>query len=213
MFLLLGHEAVWPVARGGSRTIATALVSYFQSLGGHIETDSPVDSLSELPPHRAVLFDTSPQEMVRIAGEDLPARYTKRLARYRYGPGVFKLDWALDGPIPWRDDRCSAASTVHVGGKLEEIASSESAAFRGGHSPRPFVMVCQQSDLDGSRAPSNQRTGYAYCHVPHGSTVDMTEAIERQIERFAPGFRDTILARHTMSPVDLQKANRNYVVE
>ncbi len=209
MFLLLGHEAVWPVARGGSRKIARALVSYLESLGGRVETGSPVDSLAELPRARAVLFDTSPRELVRVAGAELPASYRKRLGRYRYGPGVFKIDWALDGPLPWKDARCATASTVHVGGTLAEIAASERAAFRGQHTDRPFVMVCQQSDLDASRAPSGQRTGYAYCHVPHASTVDMTEAIESQIERFAPGFRDRILLRRTTSPAQLEAANRN----
>ena len=211
MFLLLGHEAIWPVARGGSRTIAQALVSYLESLGGRVETGSPVDSISELPRSRVVLFDTSPRELVRVAGEHLPSPYKKRLARYRYGPGVFKVDWALDGPIPWRDSRCATASTVHVGGTLEEIAAGEKAAFQGRHTDRPFVMVCQQSDLDASRAPSGQRTGYAYCHVPHASTVDMTEAIESQIERFAPAFRDRILFRRTTTPAQLEATNRNCV--
>ncbi len=210
MFLLLGHEAIWPVARGGSGRIAQALVSYLKSLGGLVETRSPVDSMSELPRSRVVLFDTSPRELARVAGEHLPNGYRKRLARYRYGPGVFKVDWALDGPIPWRDARCVTASTVHVGGTLADIADSERAAFLGRHTNRPFVMVCQQSDLDATRAPSGQRTGYAYCHVPHASTVDMTEAIENQIERFAPGFRDRVLARETTSPAQLEAANRNY---
>ena len=209
IFLLLGHEEVWPVARGGSRAIAQALVSYLESLGGRVETGAPVESLADLPRARAVLFDTSPRELTRLAGDQLPASYNRRLDRYRYGPGVFKVDWALDGPIPWRDERCVTASTVHVGGTLDEIAASERAAFAGEHTDRPFVMVCQQSDLDPSRAPSGQRTGYAYCHVPHGSTVDMTEPIERQIERFAPGFRDRILERRTTSPAELEQGNRN----
>ncbi len=211
MFILTGHEAVWPVARGGSRAIARALVSYFESLGGRVETGSPVDSIAQLPRARVVLFDTSPRELVRVAGDELPASYTRRLDRYRYGPGVFKLDWALDGPIPWKDERVILASTVHVGGTLDEISASEKAAFVGQHTDRPYVMVCQQSDLDASRAPEGKRTGYAYCHVPHGSTVDMTDAIERQIERFAPGFRDRVLQRHTMGPAQLEAKNRNLV--
>ncbi len=211
MFILTGHEAVWPVARGGSRAIAQALASYLESLGGRIETGVPVDSIAELPRARAVLFDTSPRELVRVAGDELPASYKRRLGRYRYGPGVFKLDWALDGPIPWKDERVTMASTVHVGGTLDEISASEKAAFIGQHTDRPYVMVCQQSDLDPSRAPEGKRTGYAYCHVPHGSTADMTQAIESQIERFAPGFKDRILERRTLSPAGLEAMNRSLV--
>jgi phytoene dehydrogenase-like protein len=211
MFILTGHEAVWPVARGGSRAIARALVSYLESLGGRIETGAPVESMADLPRARAVLFDTSPRELARVAGDELPAIYKKRLGRYRYGPGVFKLDWALDGPIPWKDARVTTASTVHVGGTLDEISASEKAAFTGQHTDRPYVMVCQQSDIDTSRAPDGKRTGYAYCHVPHGSTLDMTDAIERQIERFAPGFRDRILERVRLSPAGLEAGNRNLV--
>jgi len=157
-----------------------------------------------------VLFDTSPAELLRIAGDALPARYRRRLARYRYGPGVFKLDWALDGPIPWRDPACREASTVHVGGTLDEICVSERDMFRGRHPERPFLILCQQSEVDPSRAPAGRHTGYAYCHVPHASPRDMTDAIERQVERFAPGFRDRILARHAMGPADFERLNPNY---
>jgi phytoene dehydrogenase-like protein len=158
-----------------------------------------------------VLFDTSPEQLSAIAGDALPPGYRRRLARYRYGPGAFKLDWALDGPIPWRDPACREASTVHVGGTLEEICASERDMYRGRHSERPYLILCQQSEIDPTRAPAGQHTGYAYCHVPHGSTVDRTEAIEAQIERFAPGFRDRILARHAMSPAWFERYNPNYV--
>jgi phytoene dehydrogenase-like protein len=201
----------WPVAEGGSRTIGGALASYLTSLGGRIETGVRVESLSALPDSRVVLFDTSPDQLVRIAGDALPARYRRRLERYRYGPGVFKVDWALDGPIPWRDPRCLDASTVHVGGTLAEICASERAMYAGSHHERPFLILCQQSDFDPSRAPEGRRTGYAYCHVPHGSTLDRTEVVEAQVERFAPGFRDRIVARHTMGPAGFHAYNPNYV--
>jgi phytoene dehydrogenase-like protein len=210
LFAVTGHVEDWPVAEGGSRTIARALVSYLESLGGRIETGRKVERLGDLPSSRVVLFDTSPEQLSRIAGEALPAGYRRRLARYRYGPGVFKLDWALDGPIPWSDPACLEASTVHVGGTLEEICASERDVVRGRHSDRPYLVLCQQSQFDPSRAPEGRHTGYAYCHVPHGSTVDMTGAIERQVERFAPGFRDRILARHEMGPAWLERHNPNY---
>jgi phytoene dehydrogenase-like protein len=210
MFALTAHIEDWPVASGGSRAIAGALASYLRSLGGRIETGRRIQSLGELDGARVVLFDTSPDQLVRIAGDALPAGYRRRLARYRYGPGVFKLDWALDGPIPWRDATCREASTVHVGGTLEEICASERDMYRGRHAVRPFLILCQQSEVDPSRAPAGKHTGYAYCHVPHASTVDMGEAIERQVERFAPGFRDRILARHAMGPADFERYNPNY---
>jgi phytoene dehydrogenase-like protein len=210
IFTMSSHVEDWPVARGGSQAISQALASYLRTLGGRIETNHRVDQLSELPDARVILFDTSPEELVRIAGHALPAGYRRRLARYRYGPGTFKLDWALDGPIPWRDPACLEASTVHVGGTLEEICASEGDMYRGRHSERPFVIVCQQSQFDASRAPEGMHTGYAYCHVPHASTVDMREAIESQLERFAPGFRDRILARHATNSADLAAYNPNY---
>lgn len=211
IFSLTGHVASWPVAKGGSGAITRALASYLESLGGSIETGTSIERLQDLPDARAVLFDTDPHQLSQIAGDALPASYRRRLARYRYGPGVFKVDWALDGPIPWRDPRCLEASTVHVGGGLEEICASERDMYRGRHSDRPFLIVCQQSDFDPTRAPEGKRTGYAYCHVPAGSTVDRTEAIEAQIERFAPGFRDLILARHTMDTRAFSAYNPNYV--
>jgi phytoene dehydrogenase-like protein len=211
IFALTGHVEDWPVAAGGSQAIGRALAAYFQFLGGSIETGRYVRSFADLPPARVVLFDTSPAQLADIAEPVLPAGYVRRLRRYRYGPGAFKLDWALDGPIPWRDARCLEASTVHLGGTLAEIAAGEAAVWRGQHPERPFVLVVQQSQFDASRAPVGKHTGYAYCHVPAGSTVDRTDAIERQIERFAPGFRDRILARHTMYAADLQRDNPNYV--
>ncbi len=211
IFSFTAHVEDWPVARGGSRAIPLALASLLESLGGRIETATRVKRLAELPSARAVLFDTSPDQLVAIAGDALPAGYRRRLERYRYGPGVFKLDWALDGPIPWRDPRCLEASTVHVGGTLEEICASERDMYRGRHAERPYLILCQQSDFDDTRAPEGKRTGYAYCHVPHGSNVDMTDAIEAQVERFAPGFRDRILARHGMNARDFHAYNPNYV--
>ncbi len=211
VFLMTGHVDDWPVARGGSAAITRALASLLVSLGGRVETSHWVRSLSDLPPARAYLFDTSPAQLASIAGPVLPASYLRRLGRYRYGPGVFKVDWALDGPIPWSDPETAAASTVHVGGTLDEIAGSESALWRGEHPERPFVLVVQQSMLDPTRAPAGKHTGYAYTHVPAGSTLDCTAAVEAQIERFAPGFRDLILARHAMTTVDFEAYNPSLV--
>jgi phytoene dehydrogenase-like protein len=211
LFSITAHVEEWPVARGGSAAITNALAGYLLELGGSIQTGLRVRSADDLPAARVYLFDTDPHQLADIAGAALPRRYASRLRRYRYGPGVFKLDWALDGPIPWRDPACLAASTVHVGGRLEEIAAGEAAMWRGRHSDRPFVLVVQQSLFDESRAPEGKQTGYAYCHVPHGSTVDMTAAVEAQIERFAPGFGDRILARHGMHTQDFARENPNYV--
>lgn len=211
IFALTAHVADWPVSAGGTRAVGDALASYLRALGGSIETNRPVRSLSDLPPARVILFDTSPAQLADIAGPVLPEGYLRRLRRYRYGPGVFKLDLALDGPIPWRDPRCLEASTVHVGGTLDEIAAAEGAVWRGEHPERPFVLVVQQSQFDATRAPAGKHTGYAYCHVPANSTVDLTDVVEKQIERFAPGFRDRILARHIMRTADFQAENLNYV--
>ncbi len=211
IFALTAHVADWPVAAGGSQAIADALASLLRALGGRIDTGARVRRLADLPPSRAVLFDTSPAQLADVCEPALPARYVRRLRRYRYGPGAFKLDWALDGPIPWRDPRCLEASTVHVGGTLEEIAAAEAAVWRGEHPERPFVLVVQQSQFDPSRAPAGKHTGYAYCHVPAGSDVDCTDAIERQLERFAPGFRDRVLARHRILPADFERDNPNDV--
>jgi phytoene dehydrogenase-like protein len=211
MFLLAGHIEEWPVAAGGSHAITQALASLLESLGGRIETNVLVRSHAELPAARLYLFDTSPAQLAAIAGPVLPRGYLGRLRRFRYGPGVFKLDWALDGSIPWKDSHCLEASTVHLGGTFDEIAAAEAAVWRGQHPERPFVLLCQQSQFDHSRAPDGKHTGWAYCHVPAGSTVDLTEIVERQVERFAPGFRASILARHVTTPADLERYNPNYV--
>jgi len=208
---LLAHGVGWPIPAGGSQSIADALAAYLRSLGGEIRTGWWVRSLAELPPARATLFDITPRDLVKIAGDALPAGYRRTLRRYRYGPGVFKLDYALDGPIPWRNPAVARGGTVHVGGTLEEIVASEREAWQGRHTARPFVLVIQPSLFDPSRAPAGQHTAWTYCHVPNGSTVDMSAAIEGQIERFAPGFRDRILARSAMNTAQYEQYNPNYV--
>jgi phytoene dehydrogenase-like protein len=211
MLGLLAHGVGWPMPAGGTQAIADALASYLRSLGGEIRTGWWVRSLDELPPARSYLFDITPRDLIKIAGDALPAGYRRTLRRYRYGPGVFKLDYALDGPVPWRNPAVSRGGTVHVGGTLAEIAASEQDAWQGRHSQRPFVLVVQPSLFDPSRAPAGKHVLWAYCHVPNGSTVDMTAAIEGQIERFAPGFRDRILARSAMNAMQLEQYNPNYV--
>ena len=211
IFSIAAHVEPWPVAAGGSAAIPRALGNLLRQLGGQIRTGVRVTSAADLPDARVYLFDTSPDQLASIAEPVLPGGYLRRFRRYRYGPGAFKLDWALDGPIPWRDPSCLEASTVHLGGTLEEIADGEAKVFRGEHPSRPYVLLCQQSQLDASRAPEGKQTGYAYCHVPGGSTVDMTEAIENQVERFAPGFKERILARHSMNTRDFQEYNPNFV--
>jgi phytoene dehydrogenase-like protein len=208
---LLGHAYGWPMARGGSQAIADALFSYLRSLDGEVETGRPVASVDELPPSVVTLLDLTPQGVIGVAGHWLPDRYLRALRRYRYGPGVFKLDWALDGPVPWTAEECARAGTVHIGGTAAEIVESEDAVWRGQASQRPYMIVAQQSLFDETRAPAGRHALWAYCHVPNGSTVDMTERMEAQIERFAPGFRDLILARHAMSPADVEARNPNYV--
>jgi phytoene dehydrogenase-like protein len=207
----LAHVVGWPLPRGGSQSIADALASYFTDLGGEIVTGHTVQSLAELPPAKAVLLDVTPRQILQMGGDALPAGYRRQLQKYRYGAGVFKMDWALSEPIPWTAEACRRAGTVHLGWSLAEIAYSERMVWQGEHVERPYVLVTQPSLFDDSRAPSGKHTGWAYCHVPHGSMVDMTEAIENQIERFAPGFRDCILARHAMSTHDLQRYNANYI--
>ncbi|MCA1727882.1 MAG: NAD(P)/FAD-dependent oxidoreductase [Actinobacteria bacterium] len=208
---VLGHAAGWPFPRGGSQKIADALVSYLRSLSGEVYTGIRVGSIEEVPRARAVLFDVTPWQLLSISGRHFTGRYRRALERYRYGPGVFKVDFALDGQIPWTAEGCERAATVHVGGTLDEISTGETAVSRGGHPEHPFVLLAQHSLFDASRAPEGKHTVWAYCHVPNGSTFDMTERIERQIERFAPGFRDRILAKSTMGPADLQRINANHV--
>jgi phytoene dehydrogenase-like protein len=211
MLLALAHVVGWPFARGGSERIADALVTLLRHHGGEVVTDHRVTSLRELPPARAVLLDLTPRHVAQIAGDTLPARYRRRLERYRYGPGVFKVDWALDGPVPWACADVARAGTVHVGGRFDEIAAAEDDVHRGDHAERPFVLVAQPSVFDRSRAPEGKHTVWAYCHVPNGSTVDMTDRIEAQVERFAPGFRDRILARHVMDTAAMEAHDANYV--
>lgn len=208
---LYAHAVGWPMIRGGSAAVADGLAAELRSLGGTIETGRPIASLTELPAASVIFLDTTPRAAVTIAGERLPGRTRRIYERFRYGSGVFKVDWALDGPIPWRSDGPRRAATVHVGGTLVELAAAERTVARGGHPERPFVLVAQYSPWDDSRAPAGQTTAWAYCHVPAGSTVDMTSRIESQIERFAPGFRDRILARATRGPAELEADNSNYI--
>jgi phytoene dehydrogenase-like protein len=211
MLLLLGHSVGWPAAIGGSQAIADSMASLLRSLGGEIETGVEVRSLGELAAARCVLLDVSPRQVLAICGEALPLGYRRALGGFRYGPGIFKLDYALDGPVPWSAPECRRAGTVHLGGTLEEIATSESDVARGSHPRRPYVLVAQQSLFDATRAPAGQHTLWAYCHVPNGSSTDMTGAIEDQVERFAPGFRDRVRARRAMGPAELQARNANYI--
>ncbi len=207
----LGHAFGWPFPKGGSQRIADALVSYLRTLGGEVYTGVRVESVDDVPRTRAILFDVTPHQLLDIAGEHFTERYQNALKRYRYGPGVFKVDYALSGPIPWRAEECLRAGTVHLGGTLDEISAGESAVWRDEHPERPFVLLAQQSLFDETRAPEGEHTVWAYCHVPNGSTFDMTGRIEGQIERFAPGFRERILAKNTMGPADLETINANLV--
>ncbi len=206
----VAHVHGWPFPRGGAQRLSDALVSYLCSLGGRVFTDRRVVSVDELPGARAILFDLSPRPLLAVAGGRFPPSYRRQLERYRYGMGVFKVDWALDGPIPWRDSAVARAATVHLGGTLEEISASERDTWRGRAVEKPYVLLAQQTLFDPSRAPAGKHTVWTYCHVPHGSTVDMLPRIEAQIERFAPGFRDRVLARHVMTPSDLERYNPNF---
>lgn len=208
--MLAGHNTGWPVARGGSQAISDALASYLSSLGGHVETGRPVASMADLPASRAVLFATSAWEMAAVCGERLSAQYRGSIRAFRRGPGVFKLDWALNQGIPWADPACREAGTVHLAGTLAEIAAAEEEVSRAEPSDRPFVLVTQPSVVDATRAPEGTHVAWAYCHVPNASTRDMTTQIEEQIERFAPGFKDTIVARHALAPADLERYNASY---
>jgi phytoene dehydrogenase-like protein len=211
LLLTSGHAVGWPFPRGGTQKLVDALVNYLNALGGEVVTGHRVHSVDELPRSRAVLLDVTPAQLVKLAGHRLPPRYVEKLQRFRYGPGVFKVDWALSGPIPWRAPACARAGTVHLGGSLEEISASEAALSRGEAPERPYVLLAQHTLFDASRAPPGQHTGWAYCHVPNGSTVDMTERIEAQVERHAPGFRERILARHTRSPAQYEAYNPNFI--
>jgi len=212
--LVLGitaHAVGWPMPQGGSQKIADSLHSLLRSLGGEVVTGVDVKRLDQLPPSRVILCDFTPRQLVRIAGERLEPRFRRKLEGYRYGPGVCKIDWALAGPIPWRAPECRQAGTLHLGGTLEEIIASERAAWEGQPSARPFVLLAQPSLFDSTRAPEGKHTAWGYCHVPNGSGVDMTSAIENQVERFAPGFRNLVLSRTTTTAVDLERQNANLV--
>ncbi len=207
----LAHVVGWPVTRGGSQNLANALGSHFTELGGEIVTDHRVESLKDLPPAKAILCDVTPRQLVRMAGDSLTPAFRKRLERYRYGPAAFKLDWALSAPVPWKAAECRLAATVHLGGSFAEILDSEWKASHGQHAEKPLVLVAQPSLFDPTRAPNGQHTLWAYCHVPNGSTVDMCETIERQVERFAPGFRDCIIERSVLTPAEYERYNPNLV--
>jgi phytoene dehydrogenase-like protein len=209
--IVAAHAAGWPLARGGSQQVANALAAYLRSLGGEIVTGTRVDSLEKLPPSRLVLCDITPRQLLRIAGARIRGRYGRRLVRYRYGPGVFKMDWALNAPVPWRARECARAGTLHLGGSFADIADGERAAWEGRVHDKPYVLLVQPGVCDSSRAPAGKHTLWAYCHVPNGSTEDMTARIEDQIERYAPGFRDCIMARHAMPPAEMERRNANLV--
>ncbi len=208
---LYAHAVGWPFVRGGSAAIADALAAEVVRLGGTIVTDHPVDALDDLPPARAIIFDTTPTDLAAIAGDRMSDRIRRGYERFRYGPGVFKLDWALDGPIPWQAAGLERAATVHIGGSLEDVARAEAEVAAGRHPDEPFILLAQYHPWDTTRAPEGRTTAWAYCHVPNGSTVDMTDRIEGRIERFAPGFRDRILARSSHDPAALEAHDRNYV--
>jgi len=211
VLLMAAHHGGWPLARGGSAAVAAALIARLRELGGEVRCGERVDSLDSLPPAGAVLLDLTPREALRVAGDRFGPRYRRGLSRYRYGPGAFKVDWALDGPIPWTAPECSGAATVHLGGTFEEIALAE-AEVAAGRVPRsPFVLFVQPTLFDPTRAPAGKHVGWAYCHVPNGCDVDMTGQIEEQVERFAPGFRDLIRARSVWGPAELERHNANYV--
>jgi len=211
VLLLAAHNGGWPLARGGSASVADALIRRLQELGGEVECGERVDSVDRLPRARAVLLDLTPREVLRVAGHRLSRGYRRGLRRYRYGPGAFKVDWALGGPIPWRDPECRRAATVHLGGRLEEVALAESEVAAGRVPERPFVLLVQPTLFDPSRAPAGKHVGWAYCHVPNGCDVDMTQRIEEQVERFAPGFRDLVIARSAWGPAEIESHNANYV--
>ncbi len=211
MLGVLAHLVGWPLAKGGSQQIANALVAVLEDLGGRVECDRRITSLQELPSADAVLLDLTPRQVLAVAGDAVPNRYRRALTGYRYGAGIFKLDWALDGPIPWTNADCARAATVHLGGTLEQITVAEAEVQAGGHPERPYVLLSQPSLFDATRAPDGIQAVWAYCHVPNGSTVDMTERIEVQIERFAPGFRDRIIGRHAMNTEAVEAHGANYI--
>jgi phytoene dehydrogenase-like protein len=206
-----GHSVGWPLPKGGSQSIADAMKAYFESLGGVVETGLKITNLNMLPDNKAVLFDLTPKQVLSIAGDQFPQRYQKKLKNYRYGAGVFKIDYLLSEPVPWKDPRCRRAGTVHIGGAFSEIMESEASMSQNRHSEKPYILVAQQSLFDKTRTPDNRETLWAYCHVPNGSDKDMTQQIENQIERFAPGFRDVIEKRVSMTATSFESYNANYI--
>lgn len=208
---LAAHAVGWPIARGGSQEITNALVSYMESLGGEIIVGSPVTSMADLPEHKFVFFDVTPKQILRIAGSELPSAYRQQLENYKYGPATFKLDWALNGPIPWQNEGCRQAGTIHIGATLDEISLSERGNWSGIPPERPYVLLAQPTVFDNTRAPQGKHIAWGYCHVPNGCTFDMTDRIENQIERFAPGFKDLIVHRAITTPAKLEEKNANYV--
>lgn len=211
VLMTAAHLRGWPIPKGGSQQIANALASYFLSVGGKIETGCYIKKLEQLPSSKAVLFDVTPKQLLEIAGHRFSSIYQWQLKKYRYGMGVFKIDFALDGPIPFSSPECHSAGTIHIGNTLEEIALAEQQTASGIHPEKPFVLLAQQSLFDDTRAPAGKHTAWAYCHVPNGSTVDRTDTIEKQIERFAPGFRERILAKQVMNSAQLETYNPNYI--
>lgn len=211
MLGMLGHVVGWPMAEGGSQAIADGLVRLLEQAGGELRCNERVRTLDELPSSRAVLCDVSPRQLIALSGRRMPARYRRSLERFRYGPGVFKVDWALDGPVPWTDPETARSATVHLGGTLDQIAAAEAEVATGRVAEEPFLLLAQSTLFDPTRAPEGQHTLWGYCHVPNGCTLDMTERIESRIESFAPGFRDRILARHVMTPAAMEAHDANYI--
>lgn len=212
--LMLGitaHTSGWPIAKGGSQSITNALAQYFESLGGVIETNRYITNINEFPDNKPVIFDLTPHQIAKIAKDRIPKTILKGLKKYKYGPGVFKIDYALSEPVPWLNEETKRAGTVHLGSNFEEIAQSEMDMWTGKHSDKPYVLISQPSIFDHTRAPKGKHTLWAYCHVPKGSNVDMTEAIENQIETYAPGFKDTIIAKSVMNTTDFENYNANYI--
>ncbi|HEY2728038.1 MAG TPA: NAD(P)/FAD-dependent oxidoreductase, partial [Parafilimonas sp.] len=211
MLLLLAHLKGWSIIKGGSQKLADALVAYFVSLGGKIETETEINSLKQLPSSHAILFDITPKQLLKIAGHKFSSLYQHQLKKYRYGMGVFKIDWALDSPTPFINNECKNAGTIHLGNTFEEIALSEKMNAENKHQEKPFVLFVQPSLFDDTRAPEGKHTAWAYCHVPNGSLENMTNKIEQQVERFAPGFKERILAKHVMNTNELETYNANYI--
>ncbi len=211
VFFATAHTNGWPLPEGGSQSLANALAGYFKYLGGEIETSNRIKKYEDIPKTKALLFDLTPQQVSEIMGDQFPQSYRRKLSKFRYGNGAFKMDYILNEPVPWKDSKCRKAGTVHVGGTFEEIAHSEKTVSNGQHPEKPFVLVAQQSLFDSKRTSKDKQTLWAYCHVPHGSEVDMTTAIDDQIERFAPGFKDTIISKVSMNTSDFEEYNANYI--